>query len=117
MPCMLLQFLSRPFVVGERIDVTTGGGTKMLTGYVERVDPMRTIIRSDAGLPFMLPNKVGPFLNLCMLLTYAHYQQALEHMNFLRVEIPAVVPGYNVLHDPEDVCTVIKIKLACGAAD
>ena len=52
-----MQFLSRPFVVGDRIDVNTSGGTKMLTGYVERVDPMRTIIRSDAGLPFMLPNK------------------------------------------------------------
>ncbi|KAK9795966.1 hypothetical protein WJX73_009797 [Symbiochloris irregularis] len=51
-------FLSRPFVVGDRIDVSTGSGQKFLTGYVERVDPMRTIIRSDVGLPFMLPNKV-----------------------------------------------------------
>ena len=55
-----LQFLSRPFVVGDRIDVTTSGGARVLTGYVERVDPMRTIMRSDAGLPYMLPNKVGP---------------------------------------------------------
>ena len=55
---MCAQFLSRPFVVGDRIDVTTAGGGRLLTGYVERVDPMRTILRSDAGLPFMLPNKV-----------------------------------------------------------
>ena len=54
----MLQFLSRPFVVGDRIDVTTAGGTRLLTGYVERVDPMRTILRHDTGLPYMLPNKV-----------------------------------------------------------
>lgn len=38
--------------------MTTSGGARVLTGYVERVDPMRTIMRSDAGLPYMLPNKV-----------------------------------------------------------
>ncbi|KAK9807577.1 hypothetical protein WJX72_003191 [[Myrmecia] bisecta] len=51
-------FLSRPFVVGDRIELTTGTGAKMLTGFVERVDPMRTIIRTDTCLPIMIPNKV-----------------------------------------------------------
>lgn len=67
MPVTLcVQFLSRPFVVGDRIEVTTAGGVKLLLGFVERVDPMRTIIRSDAGLPFMLPNKVRFTSVTCM---------------------------------------------------
>ena len=54
-----VQFISRPFVVGERIEVMApGSGSKWLVGVVERVDPMRTIIRSDACLPITIPNKV-----------------------------------------------------------
>ena len=54
-----MQFISRPFVVGERIEVMApGSGSKWLVGVVERVDPMRTIIRSDACLPITIPNKV-----------------------------------------------------------
>lgn len=29
-----------------------------MTGFVERVDPMRTILRTDTCLPVMIPNKV-----------------------------------------------------------
>ncbi|KAK9861810.1 hypothetical protein WJX84_000948 [Apatococcus fuscideae] len=51
-------FLSRPFVVGDRVELLTSGGSKFMVGYVERVDPMRTIFRTDACLPVMIPNKV-----------------------------------------------------------
>lgn len=58
--CPCVQFISRPFVVGERIEVMApGSGSKWLVGVVERVDPMRTIIRSDACLPITIPNKVS----------------------------------------------------------
>ena len=55
---MPLQFLSRPFVVGDRVELSTAAGAKFMVGYVERVDPMRTIFRTDACLPVMIPNKV-----------------------------------------------------------
>ena len=56
-PCPV-QFLSQPFVVGDRVEILTSGGGHVITGTVERVDPMRTILRSDAELPITMPNKV-----------------------------------------------------------
>jgi hypothetical protein len=53
-----LQFLSRPFVVGDRIDILTSGGTKFATGFVERVDPIYTVLRTDTGTPVTISNKV-----------------------------------------------------------
>ncbi len=50
----------REFVVGDRVEILTSGGSRVITGTVERVDPMRTIMRSDAELPITMPNKVGP---------------------------------------------------------
>lgn len=55
-----MQFLSRPFVVGDRIDIASGSGAKFATGYVERVDPIYTVLRTDTGLPVTIPNKVRP---------------------------------------------------------
>lgn len=55
----VVQFLSRPFVVGDRVDLSTGAGERVLVGVVERVDPMRTIIRTDACAPVTIPNKVS----------------------------------------------------------
>ena len=54
----MLQFLSRPFVVGDRVELSSGGGERVLVGVIERVDPMRTIVRTDASLPVTIPNKV-----------------------------------------------------------
>ncbi|KAL3136343.1 hypothetical protein ABBQ38_005605 [Trebouxia sp. C0009 RCD-2024] len=51
-------FISRPFVVGDRIEISSVGGSKFVVGTVERVDPMRTIIRSDSCMPITIPNKV-----------------------------------------------------------
>ncbi len=56
----VLQFLSRPFVVGDRIDILTSGGTKFATGFVERVDPIYTVLRTDTGTPVTINNKVCP---------------------------------------------------------
>ncbi len=53
-----VQFLSRPFVVGDRVELSSGGGERVMVGVIERVDPMRTIIRTDASLPVTIPNKV-----------------------------------------------------------
>ena len=57
--CCALQFISRPFVVGDRIEISSVGGSKFVVGTVERVDPMRTIIRTDSCMPITIPNKVG----------------------------------------------------------
>ena len=54
-----MQFLSRPFVVGERIDISFSSGGKFMTGYVEQVAPMRTILRTDSCVPVTIPNKVS----------------------------------------------------------
>ena len=54
--CCATQFLSQPFVSGDRVEMT--GGPGKLVGYIERVDPMRTILRTDSGLPITIPNKV-----------------------------------------------------------
>ena len=53
-----VQFLSRPFVVGDRVELSSGGGERVMVGVIERVDPIRTIIRTDASLPVTIPNKV-----------------------------------------------------------
>ena len=55
---LCMQFLSRPFVVGDRVELSSAGGERVLVGVIERVDPMRTIIRTDASLPVTIPNKV-----------------------------------------------------------
>ncbi|BDA41457.1 probable low conductance mechanosensitive channel YnaI at C-terminar half [Coccomyxa sp. Obi] len=51
-------YLSRPFVVGEKIDVMTSSGGKVVSGFVEEVSPMRTHLRTDHWLSVMVPNKV-----------------------------------------------------------
>lgn len=48
--------MTNVFVVGERITLLGQGGGEVTTGIVERIDPMRTLLRSDEGLPVALPN-------------------------------------------------------------
>ncbi|EIE25208.1 hypothetical protein COCSUDRAFT_61447 [Coccomyxa subellipsoidea C-169] len=50
-------YLSRPFVVGDRIDVVTSSGGKVVSGFVEEVSPMRTHLRTDHWLSVLIPNK------------------------------------------------------------
>ena len=45
-------------MVGDRIDILTSGGTKFATGFVERVDPIYTVLRTDTGTPVTINNKV-----------------------------------------------------------
>ena len=45
-------------MVGDRVELSSAGGERVLVGVIERVDPMRTIIRTDASLPVTIPNKV-----------------------------------------------------------
>ena len=53
----LTLYLTRPFVVGERVTLQTPSGAAVVTGVVERIDPMRTLIRSDRAAPVSIPNK------------------------------------------------------------
>ncbi|CAG9462058.1 unnamed protein product [Pedinophyceae sp. YPF-701] len=50
-------FLVRPFTVGERLELRTGGGGKVIAGTVVQIDPTRTIIRADDNFPVSVPNK------------------------------------------------------------
>ena len=42
-------------MVGERVDISSSGGTKLATGYVEQVEPFYTVLRSDTGVPGWQP--------------------------------------------------------------
>jgi hypothetical protein len=53
-------FLSRPFVPGDSITVQAPGAI-LVSGVVERVAPMRTLLRTDDGVLVTLPNKVGSY--------------------------------------------------------
>jgi len=51
-------FLSRPFVDGDRVQVFSNNGSMIYNGVVERVNPLRTIIRTDRNTPLAVPNKL-----------------------------------------------------------
>jgi len=50
-------FLSRPFVPGDSITVQAAGAI-LVSGVVEKVTPMRTLLRTDDDVLVTLPNKV-----------------------------------------------------------
>ena len=52
-----VQFVSRPFVVGDRVELRTAGGASVVTGLVERIAPMSTTVRNDHNIPISIPNK------------------------------------------------------------
>ena len=52
---LLLQVIVRPLVVGERVSLS---GTVNVTGVVEQLDFLQTVIRTDTHIPYTLPNKV-----------------------------------------------------------
>jgi len=54
----LQLYVSQPFVVGDKVEVRTAGGGALLAGWVERIEPLRTTITSDAFVPVSIPNKV-----------------------------------------------------------
>lgn len=49
-------FLTQPFVVGDRVQLLASDGDLVVTGVVESVSPMQTIVRRDDGVPVMMPN-------------------------------------------------------------
>lgn len=51
-------FLARPFVAGDRIIGYSAYGALLFTGTVERVNPLRTVIRTDKNYPLTMPNRV-----------------------------------------------------------
>lgn len=58
-----VQFLTQPFVVGERVTLLSGG-SKVVTGKVESIDPLNTVIRDDEGVPITIPNTVMPYTHV-----------------------------------------------------
>ena len=44
-----VQYLSRPFVVGDSIEIRTGSGAKVVSGFVDSITPMRTNLRTGAA--------------------------------------------------------------------
>lgn len=43
--------------MGDRIQLKTTGGGTVLIGIVEKIDPMRTVLRTDDTVPVAVPNK------------------------------------------------------------
>jgi hypothetical protein len=62
---LLLQFLSRPFVAGDSITVQSTRHV-IVSGTVERITPLRTLMRTDDDVLVTVPNKVR--LGCCLLL-------------------------------------------------
>ena len=56
-PVCARQFLTRPFVVGERVELKTASGGSVLVGTVEKIEVMRTVIRTDNMVPVAIPNR------------------------------------------------------------
>jgi hypothetical protein len=54
---LLLQFLSRPFVAGDSITVQSTRHV-IVSGTVERITPLRTLMRTDDDVLVTVPNKV-----------------------------------------------------------
>ncbi|KAI7843449.1 hypothetical protein COHA_002927 [Chlorella ohadii] len=50
-------YSSRPFIIGDRIQLKTLSGSTIVAGVVESIAPMRTLIRSDQKLPVYINNK------------------------------------------------------------
>ena len=83
------QFLSQPFLVGDRVEVATATGTRVLTGVVERIDPMRTIVRSDQDVPITIPNKASRALNTLRRDTDPKFNKFPETMITIYLSVPA----------------------------
>jgi hypothetical protein len=57
-PPPALQFLSRPFVAGDVVQFN-GPGSMTVAGVVDKVAPMRVMLRTEDGAVVSIPNKVG----------------------------------------------------------
>jgi small-conductance mechanosensitive channel len=88
----LTLYLTRPFVVGERVTLQTPSGAAVVTGVVERIDPMRTLVRSDRAAPVSIPNKaLSDFLVV----------------NESRIRASPVLTGFN---DPRQFTMTVDVR-------
>jgi len=88
----LTLYLTRPFVVGERVTLQTPSGAPVVTGVVERIDPMRTLVRSDRATPVSIPNKaLSDFLVV----------------NESRIRASPVLTGFN---DPRQFAMTVDVR-------
>lgn len=54
-----MQYFSNTFNKGDRVVLMTAGGDTVVTGYVEVIGLLYTVIRNEQGAPVSIPNKVG----------------------------------------------------------
>ncbi|KAL4435614.1 hypothetical protein ABPG77_002577 [Micractinium sp. CCAP 211/92] len=50
-------YSTRPFIVGDRVQLKSLSGSTIATGVVEHIAPMRTVLRADNKLPIYISNK------------------------------------------------------------
>jgi hypothetical protein len=55
------QYLSRPFVVGDSIEIRTGSGAKVVSGFVDSITPMRTNLRTGAATAIFIYSSLQAF--------------------------------------------------------
>jgi len=50
-------YTNRPFIAGDRVLLKSMNGATVVNGTVERIRPINTVIRTDAGIPIFIHNK------------------------------------------------------------
>lgn len=50
-------YTSRPFIAGDRVQFKTMSGANVISGTIQKILPLHTIIKSDNGTPIFIHNK------------------------------------------------------------
>ena len=109
----LPQFLSQPFLVGDRVEVATGTGAKVLTGVVERIDPMRTIVRSDVDVPITIPNKASR-LTPCAFPSPSHTPLSIAESTHSPVPTGRAITGVHLQPAGNLICVRALLTIRKG---
>ena len=54
-----MQYITRAFVVGDRIQLKNLNGTVLAAGVVEAIAPMATTLRDTSRIPISISNKAS----------------------------------------------------------
>ena len=74
---LLSQVIVRPLVVGERVTLS---GTVNVTGIVEQLDFLQTVIRTDTHIPYTIPNKVC--MHICRVTSQDSFRSPLSMYDY-----------------------------------
>jgi small-conductance mechanosensitive channel len=50
-------YTSRPFIAGDRVQIKTMSGANVISGTIEKILPLHTILKTDNGTPIFIHNK------------------------------------------------------------